>query len=123
MMREVEIAHGTERPDHSPGWLEVTAGFARYVNAKPAEECELRTPKKGDSFFEDYGNGPEWDCAAHDWDVFPCPEHHLRWCKPRVDVDAMREEMTATLAAVNRAQRAHLRAYQRYMDALKGGAA
>jgi hypothetical protein len=43
----------------------------------------LRTPKKGDSFYENYGNSFEWDRAENDWDVYPDPQFHLRWCKPK----------------------------------------
>jgi hypothetical protein len=64
-------------------WLQTTADFAQYVQAKPDEECVLQVPKKGDVFWIDYGNGHEWDKAEQDWESTPRPEHCYRWCKPK----------------------------------------
>jgi hypothetical protein len=71
--------------------MEVTSEYAGYLRNKPDGECELRTPKKGDLFYENYGNSFEWDRAENDWDVFPYPQFHLRWCRPKQPEAGWRE--------------------------------
>ena len=67
MLREMETACSVEQPDHSPGWIEVSEDFARYVQNKPDCECELRIPNEDDDYIS-YG--------ASDVPTY-------RWCKPR----------------------------------------
>ena len=66
MLREMEIDYSAEQPDHSPGWIEVSEDFARYIQNKPDCECELRIPNGEDDYIS-YGAS----------DVPP-----YRWCKP-----------------------------------------
>ena len=78
MMREMEVAHSTEQPDHSPGWIEVSEGFARYVHNKPDCECELRPPEDGDDYFTLAPAGA-WHTSRKG--IFEAVDY--RWCKPR----------------------------------------
>jgi hypothetical protein len=101
------------------GWLEVTDEYADYLRNKPEGEWELRRVVAGDNYFDIYGRELFRRTGVDD---FGPEDRGYRWCKPRVDIEALRREMNAALAAVNKAERAHTLAYQRYMAALDGGA-
>jgi hypothetical protein len=100
-------------------WLEVTAEYAAYLRDKPEGDWELRRVVVGDNYFDIYGR--ELFRRTGVDDIGP-EDRGYRWCKPRVDMDELRKAVADTLAAVNAADRAHTMAYQRYTDALKGGA-
>jgi hypothetical protein len=88
MMRGVEVANGCERPDHSPGWLEVTAEYAAYLHTPVDGYPELRVPEAGDKYAGFHSLNQ--DCYA------PLPDlgsydRGYRWCKTKAPAYGWRE--------------------------------
>jgi len=128
MMRGVEIAHGPERPDHSPGWLEVTAGYAAYLRDKPEGEWELRMAKSGDTCWNADGENVAFVAGTNYKDA-GANDRGYRWCKPRVDVEALRkafedadQRYRDALEVSWQAFCVKMDAQKRLEDAMKGGA-
>jgi len=102
------------------GWLEVTAEYANYLRTPVDGYPELRKPEKGDCFWSATCGGPLTpDC---DFEDDGPADRGYRWCKPRVDLDAMRKAVADARAALDAAEQAYTMAWQRFLDAVRCGA-